>query len=106
MPGVSVYFQCDDGFGVEGAVAGKDNRAYERICGADGKWYSPDKQQTGLAKCESCGAAGQYTSIDPVPWYSQTTGGARWGGADFRSGNPGCSVSNPDLTHAISMAAV
>ena len=35
VPGVTIHYECDRGYGIKGATA--DNKAYERVCYADGK---------------------------------------------------------------------
>jgi hypothetical protein len=89
VPGVTIHYGCDSGYGIKGAVAGETNiKAYERVCYADGTWASvADKDKfVGPATCEKCQAA-RYNKIDVTKYYRQTQG-ARWG-RDFRSGNPG-----------------
>ena len=77
-------------YGIKGATAGDaDEKAFERVCYADGTWASiADKSKFDKpAECEKCKAAG-YKKIEVSDFYRNTQG-ARWGGKDFRSGNPG-----------------
>ena len=87
VPGVSIYFECNEGYGIIGGKEG--TKMFERLCNSDGKWYSPDKSQTGMPACEKCKTTTDYVKVDHTQYYSQTTGNARWGGKDFRSGSPG-----------------
>jgi len=90
VPGVTIHYECKRGYGIKGATAGDaDEKAFERVCYADGTWASiADKSKFDKpAECEKCKAAG-YKKIEVSDFYRNTQG-ARWGGKDFRSGNPG-----------------